>query len=420
MKEIISAIDIGTTKICALTAAVVHDSLGNLSLELLGEGETPSRGIRRGVVVDVPEVTAAIHEAVEQCEEQADQPLLNANVGIAGSHIATLNSRGVSTIDPRDGVTGTDMQRALEAAQAIAIPEHQEINHTIARGWTVDDQAEILNPLGMHGYRLEVDAHIITGSTTALNNLAQCIQAHDIEIDGLVLEPLASSEAVLRPQERRMGVALVDIGGGTTDVAVFIDDRLCHTQILDVGGNHLSNDVAMGLHAPFETAEELKVRYGTVLPERVAEDETVWARVFGDRSERSFSRQFIGKVLQARAVEILEMVHDALDESDYLDRLPAGVVLTGGGSQLQGFSELGRQVLNMPVRLGSPLEDAPITGLSRRLLSPSHATSVGLLLWGLHEDARQVKRRYPAKVGSAVESVRLNQAVRWLRNLLPD
>ena len=164
------------------------------------------------------------------------------------------------------------MQRALDAAQSIAIPEHQEINHTIARGWTVDDQAEILNPLGMHGYRLEVDAHIITGSTTALNNLAQCIQAHDIEIDGLVLEPLASSEAVLRPQERRMGVALVDIGGGTTDVAVFIDDRLCHTQILDVGGNHLSNDVAMGLHAPFETAEELKVRYGTVLPERVADD----------------------------------------------------------------------------------------------------------------------------------------------------
>jgi cell division protein FtsA len=420
LKEIISAIDIGTTKICALTAMVVHDSLGNLVLELLGEGETPSRGIRRGVVVDVPEVTAAIHEAVEQCEAQAGQTLLNANVGIAGSHIATLNSRGVSTIDPTSGVTGADMQRALDAAQAIAIPEHQEINHTIARGWTVDDQAEILNPLGMHGYRLEVDAHIITGSTTALNNLAQCIRAHDIEIDGLVLEPLASSEAVLRPQERRMGVALVDIGGGTTDVAVFIDDRLCHTEILDIGGNHLSNDVAMGLHAPFETAEELKVRYGTVLPDRVAEDETVWARVFGDRAERSFSRQFIGNVLQARAAEILEMVHNALDESDYLDRLPAGIVLTGGGSQLHGFSELGRQVLNMPVRLGSPLSDIPITGLSRRLQAPSHATSVGLLLWGLHEDARQVKRRYPPKPGVAGESVRLSQAVRWLRNLLPD
>jgi cell division protein FtsA len=419
VRDFVSAIDIGTTKICALTAAVVHDSLGNPALEIVGEGHVESRGIRRGVVVNVPDVTAAVHEAVEQCEAQADRAMLDANVGIAGSHITTVNSRGVSPIDPRVGVTEADMQAALAAARAIALPEHQEIIHIVARGWTVDDQREIQNPIGMNGYRLEVDAHVITGSSTAVRNLVQCIQAHDIDIDGLVLEPLGSSRAVLRPEERRMGVVLVDIGGGTTDLAVFMDDGLCHTEILDVGGHHLSNDVAVALHAPFETAEELKLRYGAVLPERVAEDEVVWAKVFGDRAERSFSRRFICQVLEARAIEMLELVGQRLEASGYLNRAPAGIVLTGGASQLTGFSDLGRQILNMPVRAGTPLPDIPIIGLPRSLQTPSHATSVGLLLWGLQEDAREVKQRFPVNPLPGADPDRMNQAVRWLRNLLP-
>jgi cell division protein FtsA len=312
MQEIVCAIDIGTTKICALMASVSHDSLGKLSLTLLGEGQAPSRGIRRGVVVNVPEATAAVGEAMEKCEQTAGRQMLSAYVGIAGSHIGTRNSKGVSPVDKRSGVTGNDMQRALEGARAVALPENQEVIHTIARDWTVDGQTKVQQPVGMSAYRLEVDAHIVTGSSTAVSNLVQCVIAHGIDVDELVLEPLAANEAVLKPEERRMGVAVVDMGGGTSDLAIFIDNGLCHTVILDMGGNHLTNDLAVGLRCPFETAEDLKLRYGTLLPERVAEDEAVWATVFGEKAERSFSRRFICEVLEARATEMLEIIGQRL------------------------------------------------------------------------------------------------------------
>lgn len=396
MQEITAAIDVGTTKICALMAAVEHDGLGNIGLRVLGEGHVASRGIRRGVVVNVAEASAAIGEAVEKCEAEAGRHMLKANVGIAGSHIATLNSSGVSPVDRRNGITTADMQRALEGARAVALPQNQEVIHTIARHWTVDGQTEIHHPQGMTAYRLEVDAHIVTGSSTAISNLVQCVTRHEIDIDGLVLEPLASNAAVLRPEERRMGVAVVDMGGGTTDIAVFRDDGLCSTQVLDLGGNHLTNDIAMALSTPFETAESIKVRYGHVVPERVAADEAIWATVFGEKAERSFSRRFMCTVLEARAGEMFEIIRDKLQESGDFDRLPAGIVLTGGSSQLQGMVELGRSILQMPVRVGAPQPTLPITGLSRMLQSPSYATTVGLLLWGLREDGDQVQRRFQA------------------------
>ncbi|MCB0121893.1 MAG: cell division protein FtsA, partial [Caldilineaceae bacterium] len=339
-------------------------------------------------------------------------------VGIAGSHIGTLNSKGVSPIDRREGVTQNDMQRALEGARAVALPQNQEVIHAIARHWTVDGQNEVQQPLGMNAYRLEVDAHIVTGSSTAVNNLLQCVMAHGIEVDELVLEPLASDRSVLRNEERHMGVAVVDMGGGTTDIAIFVDNGLCHTQILDLGGNHLSNDIAVGLHAPYETAEELKIRYGTVLPERVADDEQVWASVFGEKSERSFSRRFICEILEARAVEMFEIIHKRLEATDYLDRLPAGVVLTGGASQLPGMAELGREILQMPVRIGAPAAHLPVTGLSRKMMAPSYATSIGLLLWGLQEDERLWRRHYALDQNGQREW--LDTTVRWLKNLLPD
>jgi cell division protein FtsA len=421
MQEIVCAIDIGTTKICALMASVSHDSLGKLSLTLLGEGQASSRGIRRGVVVNVPEATAAVAEAIEKCEQAAGRQMLSAYAGIAGSHIATRNSKGVSPVDKRNGVTGNDMQRALDGARAVALPENQEVIHTIARDWTVDGQTKVQQPVGMSAYRLEVDAHIVTGSSTAVSNLVQCVIAHGIDVDELVLEPLAANEAVLKPEERRMGVAVVDMGGGTSDLAIFIDNGLCHTVILDMGGNHLTNDLAVGLRCPFETAEELKLRYGTLLPERVPEDEAVWAAVFGEKAERSFSRRFICEVLEARAVEMLEILGQRLEESGYLDKLPAGLVLTGGCSQLPGFSDLGRSVLNMPVRVGAPSATLPIAGLSRNLLSPTYATTVGLLLWGLHEDARSIRHRFDADHGSSGSNAAwVRQAAQWLKNLLPD
>lgn len=418
MQEVISAIDIGTTKICALTAEVTHDSLGNLALRVVGEGQTPSRGIRRGVVVNVHEATASIADAVEKCEREMGQQVISAYVGIAGSHINTMNSKGVSPIERRTGVTNGDMQRALEGARAVALPQNQEVIHAIARHWTVDGQNHVQQPLGMNAYRLEVDAHIVTGSSSAVNNLVQCVMAHGIDVDELVLEPLASNRAVLRAEERHMGVAVIDIGGGTTDIAVFIEDGLCHTQILDLGGNHLTNDIAVGLHTPYETAEELKIRYGTVLPERVAADENVWATVFGEKAERSFSRRFICEVLESRAIEMLEIIQGKLESSGYYNKLPAGVVLTGGASQLPGLAELGREVLQMPVRIGAPAPHLPITGLSRKMLSPSYATSIGLLLWGLQGEERLWRRRYDLEASGQREW--LDTTVRWLKNLLPD
>ena len=415
MEEFISAIDIGTTKICALIANVTHDSLGNLALHVLGEGTSVSQGIRRGVVVDVGKATACIGEAVHKCETNAGQHMTSAYVGIAGSHINTLNSKGMSPVDSRQ-VTSHDMQRALEGARAIALPQSKEVIHTIAREWIVDGQDNVQQPLGMNAFRLEVDAHIVTGSTTAISNITQCVHAHDVEIDELVLEPLAANEAVLRPEERRMGVAVVDIGGGTTDIAVFLEDALCHTVVLDMGGNHFSQDVAVGLHAPFETCEELKLRYGSVLPDSVPDDDKVWATVFGEKAERSFSRHFICEILEARAVEMLEIIGDKLDESGYYDRLSAGIVLTGGSSQLPGLTELGRGILGMPIRLGTPSNRLPLTGLSRTLQSPAYSTSIGLLLWGLHEDARKIRHNYAQP---RPQSDWMGRVKKLLENLLP-
>jgi cell division protein FtsA len=257
---------------------------------------------------------------------------------------------------------------------------------------------------------------VVTGNKGAISNITQCAHAHNVEIDELVLEPLAANEAVLRPEERRMGVAVVDIGGGTTDIAVFLEDALCHTIVLDMGGNQFSNDIAVGLHAPFGTCEELKLRYGSVLPDDVPEDDKVWATVFGEKAERSFSRRFICEILEARAVEMLEIIGTRLDESGYFDRLSAGVVLTGGSSQLPGLTELGRSVLGMPVRIGTPSNRLPLTGLSRTLQSPAYATSIGLLLWGLHEDARKIRQNYPHP---RQRSDWMDRAMKLLRSLLP-
>ncbi len=416
-KEIIAAIDVGTTKIAALVGAVTHDSLGHLSLRFLGAGVVPSQGIRRGVVVDVPAVTTAVGEAIEKAEQEAGLRITSAYVGIAGSDIQTGNSRGISPIDSRHGVTGAAMQRALEAAQAIPLPDTREVIHVIARRWKVDDQDDIQQPLGMTGHRLEVDAHIVTGTTTAIQNLAQCVFAHGVDIDEIVLEPLASGEAVLTPEERQMGVVMADMGGGTTDLAFFRGNSLWHTAVLDLGGNHLTNDVAVGLRAPFEVAEQLKLRYGHLLPERIAEDEQVWATVFGERSERAFSRRFISQILEARAEEILELIQQRVQESGYGGLVPAGLVLTGGASQLPGTVELARRVLGMPVRIGRPHDRLPIRNLPQALQTPAFATGVGLLLWGLHEDARAIHMPPPSARSDESEwGQRLRQ---WFRRLLP-
>lgn len=415
-KEIIVAVDVGTTKICTIVGSVTYDNLGNLAVKILGSGVTASRGLRRGIVMDVPEVTVAIGEALEMAEKESGLQITSTYVGIAGSHIATSNSTGISPIDGRHGVTGMDMQQALAGAQAIRLPENREVIHVIPRSWKVDEQENLQQPLGILGSRLEVNAHIVTGTVNAINNLAQCVFAHGIEIDAIVLEPLASGEAVLTVDERQMGVVMADVGGGTTDLALFRDNGLWHTEVLDVGGSHMTNDVAIGLHAPFEVAEELKLRYGHLQPERIAEDEQVWATVFGDKPERTFSRRFISQILQARAEEVAEIIQERVRASSYGHMVPAGLVLTGGASQLPSAAELFRKILQMPVRIGSPANHPAVQGLSTELQSPAFATAVGLLLWALTEDARAL--HFPKQ--KSISENGLNRFGQWLKSLLPD
>ena len=294
MSDYITAIDVGTTKICAFIAETTPEG----RLRLLGAGQARSQGLRKGVVVNVSAATQAIAEAIEQAEHDAGITVRSAYVGIVGGHISSHNGTGAVAIPRGRSITRADVDRALDAARAIPIPSDREIIHTIARNFTVDQQEGVQEPIGMHGYRLEVNAHIITGATAAINNLVKCIQSNGVAIDELVLEPLASGEAVLTEDERSLGVALADVGGGTTDIAIFLDGSVWHTVVLDMGGENLTRDLAVGLRAPFEAAEQLKIRYGHALPEWVAEDELVSSVAFGDSQSQAISRRYIAEILR--------------------------------------------------------------------------------------------------------------------------
>ncbi|NOX62494.1 MAG: cell division protein FtsA [Chloroflexi bacterium] len=403
MSEIIAAIDVGTTKICTFIAEASPEG----HLRLLGAGRARSRGLHKGVVVNVSAATEAIAEAIEKAEQDAETPVRSAYVGIVGGHISSHNGVGAVAIPRGRSITRHDVDRALDAARAIPIPSDREIIHTIARNFTIDQQEGVQEPIGMHGYRLEVNAHIITGATAAINNLVKCIQSNGVVIEELVLEPLASGEAVLTPEERELGVALADIGGGTTDIAIFLNGSVWHTSVLDVGGDNLTRDLAVGLRAPLDAAEHLKVRYGHALPERVAEDETVSAAAFGDASVQAISRRYIAEILEARSEEILLLIRREIKRSGYDGLLPAGVVLTGGSAQLQGVKEMGRWVFRMPVRTGIPNS---VGDVHRQWLTPAYATGLGLLLWGVRRGPTEHVRR---------QSPMMPRLREWLRSLLP-
>jgi cell division protein FtsA len=384
----IAALDIGTTK----TVALIGEASEN-GVRVLGVGLAPSNGMRKGVVVDVKLAAQSIALAVEQAERTANMSIEGAYVGIAGAHLSATNSRGVAAIPhaPRS-VTQDVIDRAMEAAAAIAVPDNREIIHAIPRGYTLDGQDGVRDPIGMMGYRLEVEAHIVTGAAASIQNLYKAVEAAGVSVIGLVLEPIAAGEAVLTPAEREMGVAVVDIGGGTTDIAIFIDGSVWHTVVLPIGGLHLTNDLAVGLRAPFGAAEEIKMKYGTVLIDDTREEELIELAAFGDEEKRSASRREVAEILSARADEILQMVLTEIKRSGYDGLLPAGVVLSGGTAQLVGMKSFARQILNLPVRIGLP---EGMEGFTDRISSASYATSLGLVRWGLkrnEEQALQVAR----------------------------
>ncbi len=407
MERTLVGIDVGTTKVCTLVAEVGDDE----AIRIVGVGTVPARGIRKGVIVNVAEASQAIRASVEKAERVSGYDIERAHVSMAGAHVTSLNSRGVVAVQRGErGITADDVDRALDAARAIAIPHDREVIHVIPRGFVVDGQEGIHDPVGMVGFRLEVEAHIITGAISSIHNLIKCVEEAGVGVDELVLDPLASGEAVLSETERDMGVVLVDIGGGTTDIAVFIEGSIWHTTILAVGGQHLTNDIAVCLKMPTSAAEEAKIQFGCACADTIDPSETIQASAFGENAPTKISRRELAQVIEARIEEIFSLVVQEIKRSGYDGLLPAGVVLCGGTAQLSGIRELGRRVLKLPVRVGGP---ADVQGLVDTIMSPAFATSVGLIRWGLRQGAVSPR----SSRGGPNVSGRL---FGWLKALLPD
>jgi len=376
----VAAIDVGTTKVCTVVADINEGG----TPRVVGVGVAPSVGLHKGLVVNINEARESIRESVKKAEQSSNYRVESAYVGVTGRHVASLNNRGVVAITRNDRVVRTeDLRRVLASAQSLKVPSDRKLLHVIPRAYTVDGQAGVKNPIGMHGFRLDVETHVITAAVTSIQNLIKCIRSIGIDIEDLVLEPLASSEAILTPDEKEVGVILADIGGGTTDIAVFKDGSIWHTSILPVAGYQLTRDVSIGLGLPFDVAEEMKKRYGSVMPvyEGRTEDTTAISQ-----DGHGVSYQDLCDIIRARIEEILKLILLELPNSEYETLVPAGLVLTGGSSNLAGISTLGREVLQLPVRVGAP---SNMAGISDVLCDPAYATSVGLLMWGVNHERSQ-------------------------------
>lgn len=405
----IVGIDVGTTKVCTLVGEAYEDG----QLRIIGVGLAPSHGLRKGVVINVPEATEAITASVRKAERLSGYDITRAYVAVGGGHISAINSRGVVGISrSARGIDKYDIERALDAARAIAIPHNMEIIHAIPRGYLVDGQEGVRDPVGMQGIRLEVEAHIVTGSSTSVSNLVKCVRGAGVEIDDLILQPLASGEAVLRGPEREMGVVLADIGGGTTDVGIFIDGSIWHTVVLGTGGEHVTHDVAVGLRTPPKAAEDLKKQYGHAMPGSLLTDELIDITSFGNGARQSISRLQLAQVIEARAEEIITLILREVKRSGYDGLLAAGLVMCGGASELAGFQELARDVLQLPVRVGRPHD---LQGLTDVLESPAYATAVGLLMWGM----RHMEVGEPERKRTRPPSIFWQRVRDWFRAFLP-
>jgi cell division protein FtsA len=375
MEEIVVGIDVGTTKICTLVGRVEEDN----PIRILGVGIEPSDGIRKGIIVDLAAATQAISRSVKKAESTSGLEITSALVSIAGAHVSSVNSRGATAVRGK-AIEQFDLDHAMEQARAVAIPNDREIIHVIQRGFSVDGQDGIRSPRGMHGYRLEVEAHIVTASAATVDNLRHCVGAGGVKIQEFVLNPLASGEAVLTEQERQMGVAVCDIGGGTADLAIYVNGDVWHTMVLAVGGNHITQDIAHGLRLPFAQAEDVKKQQGHAVRGEVGSEEYFSVRPFGEDRAVQINRQELAEIIEARVAETFGLILQEIKRSGYDGLLPAGMVLTGGTSALPGIQRVAGEVLNMPVRTAQPEN---ISGLVDRLKAPAYSTGVGLLQWAL-------------------------------------
>jgi len=418
--QILIGIDIGTTKICTLVAREENPG----QMRILGVGIEPSQGLRKGVVVDLEAAAQAVARSVDKAERTSGVEILSALVSLAGSNVSSVNSKGVVSVSGRV-IDQDDIARAVDAARAVAIPHNREIVHVIQRGFNVDGQEGIRTPLGMHGYRLEVETHIITASAASVENLRQCVAAAGVEVSQFVLNPLASAEVVLTEAERQMGVIVCDVGGGTTDLAIYVDGDVWHTAVLAIGGNHITSDIAQVLHLPNTQAEEIKLQHGHANPDEIDPQQYFNLRPFGDQDVVQSSHQELVQIVHARVEEIFGLVVQEIKRSGYDGLLPAGMVLTGGVGALPGIRSVASGVLGVPVRVAQPEH---LIGMTDKLESPAFSTSVGLLSWGMlmNEYAPEGVIRRP-RGGRGKSGLRLGNGSRldwervkeWLRRLLP-
>lgn len=411
MNEIVVGLDIGTHKICTIVGEVRPDDI-----HVLGVGIEPSRGMKKGVVNNVQELINAVSASAHKAEKSSGYQIRRAFVSVAGSHIASLTSRGMAPVSGSRSVQEDDLDRAMQAARAIAIPHNREVLHVVPRSYTLDGQEGIRHPVGMHAFRLEVDAHIITAASSSLANLEQATESAGIFVDRFILNPLASAEAILSEQERESGVVVIDIGGGTTDIAIYVEGTVWHTAVIAIGGDHVTNDITYLLNAPFALAEDVKIKHGHSRQRDVNELDNFLVEPFGDGVPQEISRKELAMVIEARVEEIFELVQKEIKRSGYDGLLRAGAVITGGSSQIAGMKEVAATVLNCPVRMAKPEK---LTGMGDILKNPSYSTSVGLLRMGLEFDSSLLEDDVAS--GGALPGSGFGQMLGdFLRRLLPD
>jgi len=373
-KNLIVGLDIGTSKVVAIVGELLLEG----AIEVIGIGSHPSRGLKKGVVVNIESTVHSIQRAVEEAELMAGCQIHSVYAGIAGSHIRSLNSHGIVAIRDKEVAPG-DVERVIDAARAVAIPADQKILHILPQEFVIDNQEGIKEPVGMSGVRLEAKVHMVTGAVSAAQNIIKCVRRCGLEVDDIILEQLASSYSVLTEDEKELGVCIVDIGGGTTDIAVFTDGSIRHTAVIPIAGDQVTNDIAVALRTPTQYAEEIKIKYACALTQMASADETIEVPSVGERASRRLARHTLAEVVEPRYEELLTLVQAELRRSGFEDLVAAGMVLTGGSAKIEGLVELAEEVFHMPVRLGTPQY---VTGLVDVVRNPIYATGVGLLLFG--------------------------------------
>ena len=372
-RNLLVGLDIGTSKVGAIVGEMAADS----SIEVIGIGSHPSRGLKKGVVVNIESTVQSIQRAVEEAELMAGCEIHSVYAGIAGSHVRSLNSHGIVAIRDRE-VTGGDVDRVIDAAKAVAIPADQKILHVLPQEFIIDNQEGIRDPIAMSGVRLEAKVHIVTGADSAAQNIVKCVQRCGLHVEDIVLEQLASSFAVLTDDEKELGVCLVDIGGGTTDLAVFSSGAIRHTAVIPIAGDQVTNDIAVSMRTPTQYAEDIKLRYACALSQLANPDETIEVPSVGDRPPRRLARQTLAEIVEPRYEELFGLIREELRRSGFEEAIAAGVVITGGSAKMEGAVELAEEIFHMPVRLGVPQH---VTGLVEVVSNPIHSTGVGLLLY---------------------------------------